>query len=326
MTRRRRAVTVLLGAGLLWAAPGLAQDLDRDGIADRLEQALLERFRPTFVLSAGECDGQPATMTPWAADPVVLDRSGTIYGHVALRGAPPGRVEIEIKYFHLWARDCGRPSHALDTERVSALVHAPALDAAIDEWRADYWYAAAHEGTVCDASSGAAAEALRATGVGPYVYVSRGKHASYLNRGHCKWGCGSDLCDPGPPAPRGAVVNLGERDAPLNGATWLGSRRWELAARLGTDFDPDRRARFDRDPPTGVAALHVARRPIQAPILGGDTGLDALLLAGKTATLSLDAAADATATAVEATGQAVGTAAGKTLRGIAWFLRSGLGR
>lgn len=321
MTGERLVLALLLAACVSWAAPAAAQDLDRDGLADQLEQALLERFRPTFVLSAGECDGQPATMAPWAADPRVIDRDGTIYGHVARRDTQPGRVEIEIKYFHLWGRDCGRPSHALDIERVSVLVHAPAVDVPLDEWEAAYWYAAAHEGTVCDASSGAAAAALRATRVGPYVYVSRGKHASYLNRGHCKWGCGSDLCDPGPPVGHGPIVNLGERDAPLNGATWLGSRRWGLAAKLETDFDPTRRGRFDRERPAAVAALHVGRRPIQAPILGGDTGLDSLILAGKTATLSLDAAADATATAVEATGQAVATAARKTSRGIAWFLR-----
>jgi hypothetical protein len=321
MSRRLPAMPVLLCASLLWAGPVAAQDHDRDGLPDWLEQALLERFAPTLVLSAGECDGQPATMMPGVPDPLVIDRNGTIYGHVALRSERPDRVEVEIKYFHLWGRDCGRPSHALDIERVSALIHASRLEAPAGEWEADYWYAAAHEGTVCDASSGAAAEALRATGVGPYVYVSRGKHASYLNRGHCKWGCGSDLCDPGPPSPRAAVVNLGEPNAPLNGATWLESDRWSLIDKLGTDFDPGRRARFDREPPAGVVALQVSRRPIQAPILGGDTGLDALILAGKTATLSLDATADATATAVEATGQAIGTAAGKTLRGIAWFLR-----
>jgi hypothetical protein len=321
MRRRPSAVPALVFACLLWAVPAAAQDIDRDGLPDQLEQALLERFAPTLVLSAGECDGQPAAMKPWSEQPQVIERDGTVYGHAALRSTRPDRVEIELKFFHLWGRDCGRPSHALDIERVSALVHAPRLDAPASEWQAAYWYAAAHEGTVCDASSGAAAEALRATSVGPYVYVSRGKHASYLNRGHCKWGCGSDLCDPGPPSPRGAVVNLGERDAPLNGAAWLGSRRWSLADKLATDFEPGRRARFDREPVSGVVALRVSRRPVQAPILGGDTGLDALILAGKAATLSLDATADATATAVEATGQAIGTAAGKTVRGIAWFLR-----
>jgi hypothetical protein len=321
MSRRLRAVPILLSVCGLWAGPVVAQDLDGDGLSDRLEQALLERFAPTLVLSAGECDGQPATLERWAVDPRIVDRSGTLYGHVALRALRPGDVEIEIKYFHLWGRDCGRPSHALDIERVSTLVRAARLDAVPEEWEAAYWYATAHEGTVCDASSGAAALAVRATTVGPYVYVSRGKHASYLNRGHCKWGCGSDQCDPGPPAPRGDVLNLGERDAPMNGATWLVSRRWDLADKLTTDFDGELRARFDRESPSTVLALQVARRPIQAPILGGDTGLDALIEAGKAAILSLDAAADATATAVEATGQAIATAAGKTLRGVAWFLR-----
>jgi hypothetical protein len=116
-------------------------------------------------------------------------------------------------------------------------------------------------------------------------------------------------------------VNLGERDAPLNGATWLASRRWDLGDKLTTDFHPELRARFDRDQPRSVVALRVARRPFQAPILGGDTGLDALIEAGEAATLSLGAAAEATATAAEATGQAVGTAAARTLRGVAWFLR-----
>jgi hypothetical protein len=174
---------------------------------------------------------------------------------------------------------------------------------------------------VCDASSGATGQALRATQTGPFVYVSRGKHASYLNRGHCKWGCGSDICDPGPASPRASVVNLGEPEAPLNGAAWLRSRRWGLAGKLATDFDPALRARFDHDAPTTVLALRAGRRPFQAPILGGDTGLDALVEAGEAATLSLEAAADATATAVQATGNAAATAARKTLRGVGWFLR-----
>jgi hypothetical protein len=321
MTRRLRALPVLLASLALSGGAAAAQDLDGDGLEDSLEQALLERFVPTLALSAGECEGLPASFEPWASDPRVLDRDGTLYGHVALRSRAPDIVEVELKYFHLWARDCGRPSHALDVEHVSALVWAPRLAAPLQEWRASHWYAAAHEGTVCDASSGAAAAVVRAESSGPYVYVSRGKHASYLNRGHCKWGCGSDLCDPGSAAPRGPIVNLGEREAPLNGATWLRSRRWALADKLDTDFDPALRARFDHDTPLSVLALYVGRRPIQAPILGGDTGLDALVEAGEAATLSLEAAADATATAAEATGRAVGTAARKTVRGVAWFLR-----
>jgi hypothetical protein len=300
-------------------APALAQDGDRDGLADSLEQALLERFLPTFVLSADECDGLPAVMLPGARDPRVIGKDGTIYGYVTPRHRSPG-VEVEIKYFHLWSRDCGRPSHTLDAEHVSALIQAPAIDAPLDAWRAEYWYAAAHEGTVCDASSGARAEAIRAAASGPYVYVSRGKHASYLARGHCKWGCGSDLCDaPGTPNPRTTPVNMGEPDAPLNGATWVQSARWSLAARLRTDFDPDLRARLDGEPPLAVQVLTIGLRPLQAPILGGDTGLDALIAAGDAATSAVTSAVEAASTAAASTGTAVGGALTRTAKGIAWF-------
>ena len=188
-----RSIALLLAALAVVPAPALAQDDDRDGLPDALEQALLERFLPTFVLSADECDGLPAAMIPGISEPRVAARNGTIYGYATPRSSGTEGVDVEIKYFHLWARDCGRPSHALDAEHLSALIHAPATDAPIGAWRAEDRYAAAHEGTLCDASSGARAEAIRAAASGPYVYISRGKHASYLVRGQCKWGCGSDL-------------------------------------------------------------------------------------------------------------------------------------
>ena len=320
--RRPACVVPVLLALAFWAGPAVAQDLDRDGLPDAFEQALLERFVPTLVLSADECDGQPAAMQPGAVHPVITARDGTLYGHVAIRATRAEAVDVEIKYFHLWGRDCGRPSHALDIEHVSALVQAPGLDAPLDAWQAVYWYAAAHEGTVCDASSGATAATLRASAVGPYVYVSRGKHASYLARGQCKWGCGSDLCDsPGEPLTRAAVVNVGEPGAPLNGATWMHSRQLALADKLTTDFAPTFRARFDADPPATVQALRVHLRPFQAPILGGDTGLDALIAAGLAAVDALSSTGEAAASAAEATGQAVGTALSRTAKGIAWFLR-----
>jgi hypothetical protein len=321
MTASPGAVSVLLALSLVVAAPAAGQDLDRDGLSDSLEQALLERFLPTFVLSAGECDGLPAAMLAGTRDPRVALRDGTIYGHVTPRQGTPERAEIEIKYFHLWSRDCGRPSHALDVEHVSALVHATSLGAPAEAWEAEYWYAAAHAGTVCDASSGALADTLRAAHGGPYVYVSRGKHASYLVRGHCKWGCGSDICDPGGPLAGTRVINVGEPEAPLNGATWLTSGRWRLAARLSTDFDPALRSRLDGEQPATVQVLTLALRPWQAPILGGDTGLDALIMAGDAAAGAVASAAEATSAAGASTGRAVGAAVGKTVRGLAWFLR-----
>lgn len=303
---------VLATLALLYAAPpATAQDLDRDGLPDTFEQALLDRFRPTLVLSAGECDLLPAAFEPGTRHPRLADRDGTLYGQVTPRERrADGRREVELKYFHLWVRDCGRPSHALDAEHVSALV--AGSDSQPDGWEAIYWYAAAHQGTICDASSGAQASALGAVTVGPTVYVSRGKHASYLDRGHCKWGCGSDSCDPGARLPPGPVVNLGEPDAPLNGAEWINSRRWSLVAKMRSDFSPSTRASLDSAHPLQILALKLGFRAHQAPILGGDTGLDALVAAGDAAGLALAETGKATGTALGKTANAVGTAFRRT--------------
>jgi hypothetical protein len=311
------------------AVPAGAQDLDADGLPDAIEDALLARFVPTLILSAGECDGLPASFVPGLDDPRLAARDGTLYGQVTPRpDTLPGGAAIEIKFFHLWVRDCGRPSHALDAEHVSALLTAPSLTAPPDDWRAVYWYASAHAGTICDASSGARAPALRAERVGPYVYVSRGKHASYLDPGHCPWGCGSDSCRPDRVLPRGAVINLGEPDAPLNGATWMHSHRWRLANSLASDFVPATRADLDRAHPLQVLALRLGLRAHQAPILGGNTGLDAMLTAAGAAGVAVAAAGDATATAVDASAVAVraaaagvATALGKTAGAVGRFLR-----
>ena len=214
---------------MLWAPAASAQDLDHDGLEDAFEQALLERFIPTFYVSAGECDGLPAAFAPGTADPAVAARNGTIHG----RAFPAANGRVELQYFHLWARDCGRGGHALDAEHVSALIE-PLPDGS---WAATLWYAAAHEDTFCDHSTGARATTLGAVSAGPRVYISRGKHASYLDQGHCARGCGTDACPMGQPLAVAALVNIGEPGAPLNGATWLASARWPLGNKLQTDFD-----------------------------------------------------------------------------------------
>ena len=103
---------------MLWAPAASAQDLDRDGLGDSFEQALLARFIPTFYVSAGECDGLPAAFSPGTVHPTVAARNGTIHG----RAFPAANGRVELQYFHLWARDCGRGGHALDAEHVSALI------------------------------------------------------------------------------------------------------------------------------------------------------------------------------------------------------------
>ena len=282
------------------ALPAAAQDLDRDGLPDALEQALLERFTPRLLLDSNECNDVPASFKPGLRDPFVLAKDATLYGQAFLAKSADGRAQVELHFYHLWERDCGRPGHALDAEHVSALVSAPSVDAPASEWAADVWYAAAHEDTLCDASSGAQARALGAEHSGPNVFVSRGKHASYFNNGQCKWGCGADSCDGARVVAPARIVNLGERDAPLNGAVWLQSGRWPLARKLQSDFDPSVRASLDQSGAARIVALMTHRRATQAPVLAGDTALDGL------------------ATAVKSTGRALGTTRRAVTRFLSW--------
>lgn len=280
------------------ALPAAAQDLDRDSLPDLLEQALLERFTPRLLLDSNECNDVPASFKPGLRDPMVLAKDATLYGQAFLVKSADGRAQVELHFYHLWERDCGRPAHALDVEHVSALVSARTVDAPPSEWIADAWYAAAHEDTLCDASSGAQARALGAEQSGPDVFVSRGKHASYFNSGQCKWGCGGDSCDGARVVSPVRIVNLGERDAPLNGAVWLQSSQWPLARKFQSDFDPSVRASLDQSGAARIVALMMHRRATQAPVLAGDTALDGL------------------ATAAKSTGRALGT----TRRAVTRFL------
>ena len=279
----------LIVACLAVAAPAAAQDLDRDGVPDRLEQTLLEKFAPTLLLARGECDGLPASFTPLVAVPRVRAKDATLYGQAFRVAASGGRVAIELHFFHLWASDCGRIGHDLDAEHVSAIVSASRLDAPPFAWIAEAWYAAAHEGSVCDASSGAHARVIGAEAAGPRVFVSRGKHASYFDRGQCKWGCGGDQCGDDRVIVPSRVINIGEIDAPLNGATWTHSKRWPMAGKLRSDFDPALRARLETTTDHVIPLMQHRRGP-QAPVLAGDTAIDGLETAAESAIGAIGAA------------------------------------
>src|SRR5215467_6738015 len=70
-----------------------------------------------------------------------------------------------------------------------------ACDLSSATWKAVYWYAAAHENTVCDVSQIARASTLHAEDHGARIWVSPGKHASYFNEMLCQRGCGADRCE-----------------------------------------------------------------------------------------------------------------------------------
>ncbi|MGJ5815830.1 hypothetical protein [Paludibaculum fermentans] len=292
-------------------------DADRDGLDDDLEQALLEQFVPVLQLSAGECDGSPAEFRPGLPQPQLLARNGTLYGQSFPRTSPTvsGRL-IELHYYHLWTRDCGRGGHALDAEHVSVLVRDQSTTTAREEWKALFWYAAAHEDTVCDFSSAAKAKDLEAEDRGATVWVSRGKHASFLHRGACTWGCGSDVCEGSKSWRASRVVNIGEAAALLNGAGWIRSTRWPMLEKLGIDFTEELMVSLSKRKDPGVMTLHVPLRTPQAVLLAGDSTADALVASGSKTGGALAAAGGSTDTAVMKSADkawgALGTAGVKT--------------
>jgi hypothetical protein len=253
---------------LAFALLASAEDRDADGLDDALEQSLLERFRPSFLISHGECAGLPAAFAPGEKEPRALRKDGTLYGRVT----PTGPGIIELQFFHLWTPDCGRFGHPLDVEHVSALL----INTKDNQWRARYWRASAHQETACDAGHGLKAGAVDAERRGPRVWISLGKHASYLSPSLCKWGCGADDCREMRKLPAGPLVNLGEPGRWLNGAVWADSPQWALAAKMKPEFDPLTIERLENPKKDRAVALHNGNPALQAVLLGGDSTLDGL--------------------------------------------------
>lgn len=252
-----------------------AEDSDHDGLSDVLETALLAQFAPRFMVSGNDCSARPALFTPLQAKPIVEAEDGTIYGQVFPRAGHAD--EVEAHYYHLWRTDCGEMGHNLDTEHVSALL----VRDETSSWKAIYWYAAAHEGTVCDAGQITRAAGIDAELHGPQVWISNGKHASFLSEAICAKGCGGDHCLDMVPLASARVINLGELRAPMNGSTWIASPDWPLAAKMSrSDFTEARMARIDQLPATDIAWAEPERRPIEAAIRSGaasDRATDAAL-------------------------------------------------
>lgn len=264
----------LLLAGVLLstfaAAPAqtIPPDSDRDGLSDTDEDALLQQFAPRFLVSAGDCSQLPARFTPALAKPTAEADDGTIYGQATPRAEHAGQVELH--YYHLWRTDCGQMGHELDAEHVSALVSRDAKSG----WKAIYWYAAAHEDTVCDASQITRASTVSAETTGPKVWISRGKHAAFLSDKLCTHGCGGDRCPQMQPMEIATLLNVGELSAPMNGASWTSSPAWPLADKLSrSDFADTRTARLDRLPATDIAWANPEKRPVQAVLLGGNDAI-----------------------------------------------------
>lgn len=280
------------------------EDRDADGIPDQLEQQLLEKFLPTLILSKGECDGLPAEFIPHQTEPVAKAKNGTLYGRVSpfiWRGSSD--VFLEIHYYHLWTQDCGSLSHELDAEHVSVLISASSMDVDPDEWKAIYWYAAAHEDTLCDFSQAMKSSALNAEDRGARIWVSRGKHASFLKPELCARGCGGDSCQPDRILIAPQVINLGEGTYLLNGAEWVRSPRWPLVSKLTTDFSDSLLIRLSLVQEEEAVLLAGPRQSVQAVAFATGASASALSIAGSSTDSSLNLASQKTDNALQRTAE-----------------------
>ncbi|MDM7997994.1 MAG: hypothetical protein QUT30_20170 [Acidobacteriota bacterium] len=311
-----KALTMIpLALSLMAGAP--QADSDADGLPDALEQELLLRFAPKLLVSAGECDTLPARFYPGQPEPRMQAQDGTLYGQVfpVIPRSGPGAF-VEIHYYHLWNRDCGRLSHALDVEHVSALAWAESAEKPARAWKARYWYAAAHEDTTCDASHGIRGEFIQAEEEGPAVWISAGKHASFLSRELCRGGCGGDSCRDMQPAAIAALINLGERNAPMNGASWTASTAWSLSEKMQTDFPAPVLARMDAAPATEFVPINESLAPFKMAIHVGGSAAGAQITTVRKTGAGLSVTSDAVADSMEKTSSGTGNSLKRTLRAI----------
>ena len=215
----------------------------------------------------------------------------------------------EIHYYHLWRRDCGGHGHPLDTEHVAVLVRASSMYLSTATWKAVYWYAAAHENTVCDVSQIARASTLQAEDHGATVWVSPGKHASFLNKALCERGCGADRCEDMVPLRTKVLINLGEVDHPMNGSVFVSSAAWPLTAKMSTSNFPSAPiARLRELPDSDIAWFNPGRHPAQGVIARSSSTEQAIAGSGRDTTVAISLAGDSTGDALSTAGDSTGAA------------------
>lgn len=295
----RIGVAALALLSVAFAADGAMLDTDRDGLSDEIEQRLLEKYRPSFLISTSDCAGMPARIKPGQVRPEVAASDGTIYGQAF--PSSNNRETVEIHYYTLWSHDCGRMSHPYDVEHVAVL-------ASVEESkeRALYWYAGAHEKTVCDISSGARADAIGGEHQGAKVWSSSGKHALYLRQEMCDAGCGADSCEgPVELERNGPVVNVGERGAPMNDSLWVDSTDWVLSEKMSSDFTPAVIALLDASPEESVITVK-GRSPVRGTIQGSNAVLDRASSGANQTGAALGSANEGTSSGVAKAARATG--------------------
>jgi hypothetical protein len=293
-----------------------AMDSDHDGMSDALEQALLIQFAPKFMVGRHDCSGLPAQFAPNLETSTVEAADGTIYGQVfPAKSSGDGLPTAEIHFYHLWGRDCGPHGHHLDTEHVAVLVSASDRNLDSAKWKAVYWYAAAHENTVCDVSQITRASTLHAEENGARVWISPGKHASYLNETLCQAGCGADKCVDMVALRPGRIINLGEPGHPMNGSVFIASSEWPLLDKMShTNFPPEPIARLNQMPDTDIAWFNAGKHPAQG-IIANSSSTEQVIAGGAShTTSSLSKAGTSTGVAISVAQDDTGNAIQESYR------------
>jgi hypothetical protein len=289
-------------------------DTDGDGLSDALEQALLVQFAPAFMIGRHDCSDVPSEFLSDVVTPTVKAQDGTIYGQVfPAKNSTTETPMVEIHFYHLWRTDCGPHGHPLDTEHVAALVRGSGGDPASDKWKAVYWYAAAHENTVCDVSQISRASTLKAQDRGAKVWISPGKHASYLNETLCRRGCGADRCQEMVALDPARLINLGEPGHPMNASAFISSNRWPLAEKMqASNFPSVAISRLELLPPTDIAWFNPGRHPAQGVIAVSGSTEEAIAHSGRNTTDAISSAGNSTDSAISVAGDSTGNALQKS--------------
>jgi hypothetical protein len=295
-------------------------DTDHDGLSDAQEQALLDKFVPKFQVSTTDCAVKPAEFAEGVRKPTARRRDGTIYGQVTPHeSAKGGDAMIEVHFYDLWSVDCGRMGHPLDAEHVSVLLQAKKIDSPLEDWKALYWFAAAHEDTVCDASQIAAAKALDAEEQGATIWISAGKHGAFLSEAICPQGCGGDRCVKMAPLQVARVINIGESDAAMHGALWVHSPEWPLVAKMRSDFSATTIAGLDHGEGTPVER-NEAHDSVKGTIYVANSVANGLGTSGSNTGAALNTADEKTEGALDKSAKSTGDALKKSTRAVGHFL------
>ena len=298
------------------SVPPIHVDTDHDGLSDALEQQLLVQFMPRFMVGEHDCSVLPAEFKAGIQMPEVQAENGTIYGQAfPLKNSGDRAVTAELHYYHLWRKDCGGHGHALDTEHVAVLIRAVDPHAGSAAWKAIYWYAGAHEDTVCDVSQIARASTLHAEDHGATVWISPGKHASYLNGTLCQRGCGADRCEKMTELVSPRLINLGEAAFPMNDSVFISSTAWPLEAKMSnSNFPAAPIARLNQLPDTDIAWFHPGKHPVQGIIAKSSGTEQALAVAGTTTSTAISVAGGSTTGALSDTAGDTGNALQKSYK------------